>query len=54
MLSGIGLGGEGGGAASNGTDTAGNVMSTVKGWLNVAGTKMAETEEQIWKRINGQ
>lgn len=33
-------------------DTVGNMWNAVKGWATVAGTKLAETEEQVWKRIN--
>jgi hypothetical protein len=47
---GLGLGA---GSSSAGNDTAGNVWNAVKGWANVAGTKLAETEEEVWKRING-
>lgn len=41
------------GAGTSANDTAGNVWNAVKGWANVAGTKLAETEEEVWKRING-
>jgi len=41
------------GAGASTNDTAGNVWNTVKGWANVAGTKLAETEEEVWKKING-
>jgi hypothetical protein len=42
----LGLGGD----STN--DTAGNVWNTVKGWANAAGTTLAETEKEVWKRIN--
>jgi hypothetical protein len=48
----LGLG-SGAGPSSAGSDAAGNVWNAVKGWANVAGTKLAETEEEVWKRING-
>jgi len=46
-----GFGAVGGDSAS---DTAGSMWSTVKGWANTAGEKLVETEESVWKRINGQ
>lgn len=39
-----------GGDASN--DTAGNVWNAVKGWATAAGNTLAETEKEVWKRIN--
>jgi hypothetical protein len=31
-----------------------SIWETAKKWANSAGEKMAETEAQIWKRINGE
>ena len=44
------IAGMGGDAAS---ETAGSMWTTVKGWASTAGEKLAETEENVWKRING-
>lgn len=41
------LGGETAGEAAE------NVWNAVKNWASVAGEKLAETEESVWKRING-
>ncbi|KAF2160510.1 hypothetical protein M409DRAFT_29131 [Zasmidium cellare ATCC 36951] len=43
--------GLGGGDSTN--DTAGNVWNAVKGWATTAGKSLAETEKEVWKRING-
>ena len=43
------MGSLGGDSAS---EAAGNMWNTVKGWASVAGEKLAETEENMWKRIN--
>ena len=45
-----GLGSMGGDAAS---ETAGNMWNTVKGWASTASEKLVETEESVWKQING-
>lgn len=34
-------------------EAAENVWNAVKNWASVAGEKLAETEESVWKRING-
>lgn len=39
-----------GGDSAN--DTAGNVWNAVKGWASAAGNTLAETEKEVWKRIN--
>ena len=57
LVPGIGGGGGRGSGAMNwegGNEAVGNMWSTVKGWVGVAGDKLAETEETLWKRINGQ
>lgn len=43
----------GAGAGDTATETAGNMWNTVKGWASTAGEKLVETEESVWKRING-
>ena len=40
----------GGDAAS---ETAGNMWNTVKGWASAAGGKLAETHENVWKKVDG-
>lgn len=47
------FGGSSGGGGGDFNETAGNVWSAVKGWASTAGTKLAETEEEVWRRING-
>lgn len=42
----------GGGDSTN--ETAGNVWNAVKGWATTAGKSLAETEKEVWKRINGE
>lgn len=39
-----------GGDSTN--DTVGNVWNSVKGWVSAAGNTLAETEKDVWKRIN--
>ncbi|CZT22799.1 uncharacterized protein RCC_08505 [Ramularia collo-cygni] len=39
-----------GGDSAN--DTAGNMWNAVKGWASAAGSTIAETEKEVWKRIN--
>lgn len=34
-------------------ETAENAWNAVKGWVGAAGEKLAETEESVWRRING-
>ncbi|KAK5135483.1 hypothetical protein LTR08_005272 [Meristemomyces frigidus] len=46
-------GGHGGFGGSGSEGTAGEMWGKAKGWLNSAGTKLAETEEQVWRSING-
>ena len=46
------LGGSGSGEGSVG-ETASQAWETAKGWVGALGKKAAETEEQVWKRING-
>jgi hypothetical protein len=38
---------------SSAGETAGNMWNAVKGWANAAGKSLADTEEQVWKKING-
>ncbi|SMQ45814.1 unnamed protein product [Zymoseptoria tritici ST99CH_3D1] len=40
------------GLSDSTNETAGNVWNTVKGWASSAGTTLAETEKEVWKRIN--
>ena len=54
------IGGLTGGGSSSGmggdttaTDTAGNAWNALKNWAGAAGEKLAETEEIVWKKING-
>jgi len=35
-------------------EAAGQAWNTAKGWLSTAGQKLAETEESVWKKINGE
>lgn len=42
-----GIGGDGAG------EGVGDVWKTAKSWLGAAGSKLAETEEEVWRRING-
>lgn len=39
-----------GGDSAN--DTVGNAWNAVKGWATAAGNTIAETEKEVWKRIN--
>jgi hypothetical protein len=41
-----------GGAGDGANDTAGNMWNAVKGWASAAGNSLAETEKEVWKRIN--
>lgn len=36
------------------SETAGQAWNMAKGWLSTAGQKLAETEESVWKKINGE
>ncbi|KAK5122262.1 hypothetical protein LTR85_004172 [Meristemomyces frigidus] len=47
-------GGEKDGLSVGGEGKAGDMWNAAKGWLSTAGAKLVETEEQVWKRINGQ
>lgn len=47
-----GVGG-GGGGSEGARGEEGSMWNTAKSWLGVAGNKLAETEEEVWKRING-
>lgn len=60
IVAGLGFGGGGGSASAaspvggdGGEDSLGNMWNAVKGWANTAGEKLAETEESVWRRING-
>lgn len=44
------LGGLGGDAAG---ETAGDVWKAVRGWVGGVGEKLVETEESVWRAING-
>lgn len=46
-----GFGGEG---AGTGNEAVGNAWNAAKGWVGAVGAKLAETEEQVWKRISGE
>ena len=46
---GAGFGGFGGG----GENSSGEMWNAVKGWMGKAGETLAETEKEVWKRING-
>ncbi|KAI6873857.1 hypothetical protein KC338_g1430 [Hortaea werneckii] len=48
---GAGLGGGNAGAGVGGEGEG--VWGTAKSWLGAAGSKLAETEEEVWRRING-
>ena len=48
---GMGFGGVGAGDAAS--ETAGNVWGAVKGWASGVGETLRETEEGVWRRING-
>lgn len=47
-------GGENDGLGGSNEGKAGEMWNAAKGWLSTAGAKLVETEEQVWKRINGQ
>lgn len=50
----LGLGGDSARRSGEGwQEGAQDVWNTAKGWLGKAGSALAETEEQVWKRING-
>ena len=44
-------GAEGGGGMA--AETAGNVWNAARGWLSKAGQTLAETEDQVWRRLGG-
>jgi len=46
-----GLGGYGSSEKGSGIDTE-SMWSTAKSWVATAGEKIAETEQEIWRRIN--
>ncbi|GAB1726632.1 hypothetical protein NU195Hw_g8325t1 [Hortaea werneckii] len=48
---GLGGGGNGGDGGVGGEGEG--VWGTAKSWLGAAGSKLAETEEEVWRRING-
>ncbi|KAK4548586.1 hypothetical protein LTR36_009496 [Oleoguttula mirabilis] len=50
----LGLVGETDGLGGGSDGKAGDMWNAAKGWLSTAGAKLVETEEQVWKRINGQ
>lgn len=45
-------GGSGGGASDIFPDDEESLMGTAKSWMQSAGTKLAEVEAEVWKRIN--
>ncbi|KAI7166590.1 hypothetical protein D0869_00476 [Hortaea werneckii] len=50
---GLGGGMMGGNAGSGVGGEGEGVWGTAKSWLGAAGSKLAETEEEVWRRING-
>jgi hypothetical protein len=44
--------GSGGGAADIFPDEEPGFMNAAKGWMQAAGSKLAEVEKEVWKRIN--
>ena len=55
-----GLGGHAGGnrrsggyGSGGGEGAGGEMWGLAKGWWNSAGAKLAETEDHVWKRVNG-
>jgi hypothetical protein len=44
--------GGGGGASSVFPEDDESFLSTAKGWMQSAGSKLAEVEAEVWKRIN--
>lgn len=47
-------GNESGGGANSifGEDEEPGLFNAAKGWMQTAGTKLAEVEAEVWKRIN--